>query len=64
MVEQVHQDSELFGVGQPIEREFLYLRRRVREVGVDHDAVGIADHEQERVLQGALIHQQLAVRGH
>ena len=48
---------------QVLQAHFVHPVRRVGEVGVDHDAVHVADDEQRRVLERLAIGQELAVGG-
>src|SRR4051812_10384747 len=48
---------------QILKRELVDRGRRVREVGVDLEAIEIADDKQRRVFEGLSILQELPVRG-
>ena len=55
--------SRLRGSARAAEGDLVGGGDGLREVGVDHDAVQVADHQQGRVVQGVAVAQELVVGG-
>ena len=59
--EQLAEDVEIGRIGQPGQVEAVDLLGRAGEVGVDLEAVHVADDQQRRVIQVLAVEQQLGV---